>query len=50
MGISWEAENNWNAAYQAYRRAVAGRGLSDKLGRYAREQLASVQRKVASSN
>jgi len=33
-----------------YRRAVAGRELNGKLGRYARERLVSVQRKVASSN
>ena len=50
LGISFEAKSNWKAAYQAYRRAVAARGLNRKLGRYARERLASVQRKVASSN
>lgn len=50
LGISFEAESNWSAAQQAYRRAVAGGGLSNKLGRYARERLASVQRNVTSSN
>lgn len=50
LGISFEAKRNWKAAHQAYRRAVASRGLSNKLGRYARERLASVQRKAASSN
>jgi MSHA biogenesis protein MshN len=50
LGISFEAKRNWNAAYRAYRRAVASRQLNRKLGRYARERLASVQRKVASSN
>ena len=49
LGISFEAESNWNAAHQAYRRAVAGRGLNGKLGRYARERLASVARRVSSN-
>lgn len=49
LGISFEAESNWSAAQQAYRRAVAGRRLSGKLGRYARERLASVARRVSSN-
>lgn len=49
LGISFEAESNWSAAHQAYRRAVAGRGLNRKLGQYARQRLASVARRVSSN-
>lgn len=47
LGISFEAESNWSAAPSTCR----GRARTQRQTRtYARERLASVQRKVASSN
>lgn len=48
LGISLEAERNWNAAHQAYARAVNERGLNKKLAQYARQRLAFTKTRINS--
>jgi MSHA biogenesis protein MshN len=45
MGISLEANQDWNAAGAAYQRAIESGSLDDKLLNYARQRLAVVRNK-----
>lgn len=44
MGISLEAVQDWNAASNAYQRAIQSGALDDKLLQYARQRLAIVKK------
>jgi MSHA biogenesis protein MshN len=45
MGISLEAIQNWNAAGEAYQRAIDTGALDDNLLKYARQRLTVVKKK-----
>ncbi len=45
MGISLEAAQDWNAAGEAYQRAIESGVLDDKLLQYARQRLVAVKNK-----
>ena len=45
MGISLETIQNWNAAGEAYQRAIDTGALDDNLLKYARQRLTVVKKK-----